>query len=68
MVTFLKTKRSVGRPKHQRTTAVSFSADDLVALGQLVAAGQIALQKTAPVVPRLKAAMPRLRVTPPKGL
>jgi hypothetical protein len=41
-------------------TAVSFSADDLAALGHLNAVGQAVLQKRPPVVARLKAAMTRM--------
>jgi len=41
-------------------TAVSFSADDLAALGHLIAVGQAVLQKRPPVVARLKAAMTRM--------
>lgn len=65
MVTFMKTRRSAGRP---RSTAVSFSPEDLVELGQLIAAGQVALQRTAPVVARLKAAMTRVGVKHARGL
>lgn len=68
MVGFLNTKRKPGRPPRARSTAVSFSAEDLTELGQLVAAGQVALQKTAPVVARLKAAMTRLHVKHSRGL
>jgi len=39
---------------------VSFSADDLAALGHLIAVGQAVLQKRPPVVARLKAAMTRM--------
>jgi hypothetical protein len=67
MVTFLKTKRSPGRPRRPRATSISFSAKDLEALGQLVAAGQVALQRTAPVVPRVQAAMTRLGLKHPRG-
>jgi hypothetical protein len=68
MVRFLNTKRSPGRPAMPRSTAISFSREDLELLGQLVAAGQVALQKTGPMVPRLKAAMTRLGLKHPHGL
>jgi hypothetical protein len=68
MVGFLNTKRSPGRPRRPRATSVSFSANDLVNLGRIIAAGQVALQTTTPAVPRLKAAMTRLGVKHPRGL
>jgi len=68
MVSFLSTKRP-GRPsKKPRMTAVSFSADDLAALGHRVAVGQAVLQKRPPVTARLKAAMTRMGVPLPEGL
>ena len=54
--------------KGKRTTTISFSAEDLHVLGQLVAAGQVMLQTSCPAVARLKAAMTRLQVPIPKGL
>jgi len=54
--------------KDQPTTTISFSAEDLRGLGQLVAAGQVVLQTSCPAVARLKAAMTRLQVPIPKGL
>jgi hypothetical protein len=68
MVSFLNTKRSPGRPRKPRATSLSFSAEELEALGLLIAAGQVALQTTSPAVPRLKAAMTRLGVKHPRGL
>jgi hypothetical protein len=56
------------RRRDRRTTALSFAADDLAALGKLVATGQAVLQEKPPVVARLKAAMTRLGVPLPKGL
>lgn len=62
-------RRPSGRPRQRRsTTAISFSAKELAALGRLVATGQAVLQERPPVVARLKAAMTRLRVRTPKGL
>jgi len=49
-------------------TTISFSGDDLTALGRLAGAGQLVLQTGHPVLARLKAAMTRLRVPVPKGL
>jgi hypothetical protein len=68
MVTFLSGKRAGRPPKKPTTTSVSFSATDLEDLGQLLAVGQAILQKPAPVVARLKAAMTRTGVVTPKGL
>ena len=54
-----------------KTTAVSFSAHDLTALGRLLATGQTVLHTHGPahpVVARLKAAMTRLGVPVPRGL
>jgi len=56
------------RPRGRRTTAISFSAEDLAALGTLLATGQAVLQERPPVVARLKAAMTRLGVPRPTGL
>ncbi len=47
---------------------MSFSAEDLTALARLVAAGQVLLQTRHPVVPRLKAALSRLKLPVPQGL
>lgn len=61
--------RMRSQPKRRpRATSVTFSAEDLTALAGLLAAGQVMLQRSAPVVSRLKAAMTRLGVTVPKGL
>jgi hypothetical protein len=49
-------------------TSVSFSPDDLTDLGHLVAVGQAVLQKDAPIIARLKAAMTRMGIRVPKGL
>jgi hypothetical protein len=64
-------RRKSGRPRQLvRRTSISFSAEDLAVLGQLVAAGQLMLQPDhrAPVLARLKAAMTRLGVPIPTGL
>ena len=60
LVSFLSTKRLGRPPTTPRMTAVSFSADDLAALGRLVAVGQAVLQKRPSVVARLNAAMTRM--------
>ena len=54
--------------KAKRITAISFTAEDLTSLGQLIAAGQVMLQTSCPAVTRLKAAMTRMGVSVPKGL
>ena len=64
-------RRKPGRPRQLvRRTRITFSTDDLAALGPLVAAGQAVLQpeQRLPVLARLKAAMTRLGVLVPKGL
>jgi hypothetical protein len=64
-------RKKPGRPPAvARRTSVSFTADELAALGQLLAAGQVVLQpeRRLPVIARLKAAMTRLGVPVPKGL
>jgi hypothetical protein len=68
MVSFLNTRRPGRPPKHSALTAVTFSTQDLVELGHLIAVGQAVLQKRVPVVARLKAAMTRLGVRIPQGL
>jgi hypothetical protein len=68
MVTFLSGKRAGRPPKKPQKTSVSFSVADLEDLGQLLAVGQAILQKPAPVVARLKAAMTRIGVSTPKSL
>jgi len=61
-------RRRGPRAADRRTTAVSFSAADLAALGRLLATGRAVLQETPPAVARLKAAMTRLGVPVTKGL
>ena len=53
-----------------RRTSVSFTADELATLGQLLAAGRVMLQleHRLPVLARIKAAMTRIGVLVPKGL
>jgi hypothetical protein len=65
MVSFLNTKKRIGRPPQRtRTTSVSFTAQELSELEHVIAVGQAVLQKQLPVVARLKAAMTRLGVSP----
>ncbi len=52
----------------RRTTTVTFTAEDLAALGRLIGAGQVLLQTAPPVVGRLKAAMTRLGAPKTIGL
>jgi len=54
--------------RRARRTSVSFNAEELAALARILAAGQVMLQTSTPVVSRLKAAMTRMGVTIPKGL
>jgi hypothetical protein len=67
MVTFLSRERAGRPPKRPRTTSASFSAADLEDLRQFLVVGQAILQKSAPVVAHLKAAMTRMGVAA-KGL
>jgi hypothetical protein len=68
MVSFLNTKKREGRRPEATRTTISFSAQDLAELGQVLAVGQAVLQKRLPVSARLKAAMTRLRVPVPDQL
>ena len=52
----------------RRTTTVTFTAEELTALGRVVAAGQVMLQTTYPMIGKLKAAMSRLGVVKAQGL
>jgi hypothetical protein len=63
-------KRPGRPPAVARRTSLSFTADELAALGQLLAAGQVVLQprRRLPVIARLKAAMTRLGAPMPAGL
>ncbi len=57
--------------KRRAQTSVSFSANDLSALAELLVAGQALLRQNGPVHPvvgRLKAAMTRLHAPIPHGL
>lgn len=59
------------RPKPaKRATSLSFSAEDLTAIGRLLAADLVLLpnEKKPAAVARLKAAMTRLKVPVPNGL
>jgi hypothetical protein len=55
------------KPWRQKTT-LTFSTQDLLALTRLVAAGQVVLNTTHPVVSRLKAAITRMGLIVPQGL
>ncbi len=68
MVSFLTSPRRGRPPKQRRVTSISLSDADLADLGRLLAVGRAVLQKDAPVIARLKAAMTRLGVQIPKGL
>ncbi len=52
------------------TTSVSFTGEELSALGDYIAAGMVMLRVSAPhkAVAKLKAAMSRLKVPTPRGL
>ncbi len=52
------------------TTAVTFSAEELAALGEYIAAGLVLLRVTTPhrAVGKFKAAMSRVQVAVPRGL
>ena len=63
------TKDSPREPKPWRqATTLTFSTQDLLALTRLVAAGQVVLNTTHPVVSRLKAAITRMGLIVPQGL
>jgi hypothetical protein len=47
---------------------MSFTSEELADVAHLLAVGQAVLQKSSTAIPRLKAAMTRLGLTPPKGL
>ena len=64
----MKLQWTAAKAAKDKQTTISFSAEDLRGLGQLVAAGQVMLQTSCPAVARLKAAMTRLQVPIPKGL
>lgn len=71
MLKLNRQRRRAEAPAPRRTTAISFSGEDLLALGQLAAAGQVVLPPDGPIPPvlaRLKAAMTRLGVPVPRGL
>jgi hypothetical protein len=68
MVTFLRPQRKPRQSARPGTTSISFSRDELADLAHLLAVGQAVLQKKSPAIPRLKAALTRLGLTPPKGL
>jgi hypothetical protein len=68
------TKRQALQPvaakSRKLTTTITFSANDLAALADYLAAGMLLLRITTPhrVIGKLKAAMSRLRVPVPRGL
>lgn len=71
MLKLNRQRRRAEAPASPRTTAISFSGEDLLAIGRFVAAGQAVLPAdgpTPPVLARLKAAMTRLGVSIPRGL
>lgn len=65
--TMKRPKRSLSR---KLTTAVTFTASDLAALADYIAAGMVMLRISTPhrSVSKLKAAMSRLKVPSPRGL
>jgi hypothetical protein len=63
--------RSQRPPPPRRMTTLTLSADDLTALGELLAAGRVLLQHRAarpPVLARVKAALTRFGLPVPIGL
>ena len=64
----MRPKPPVKPARSTRRTAVSFTAEELATLGRLLAAGQVMLQISPPVLSRLKAAMTRMHIAVPKGL
>jgi hypothetical protein len=64
--------RPRGRPpRHEsrrRMTTLTLRAEDLAALGRLLAAGVVLIQTTHPVIAKVKAAMTRLGLPAPRGL
>lgn len=68
MVKIIRRREKVEKKKRKRTTTVTFTGEDLSSLARLVAAGQLMLQRTSPVVARLKAALTRMGVPVPQGL
>ena len=59
--------KQAARPKRQVTT-VSFTAEELTAMGRLMAAGIVVLQTSHRVKGKLKAALSRLGLASPQGL
>jgi hypothetical protein len=63
-------KSSVSSKSRKLTTAVTFTANDLSALSDYIAAGLVMLRISTPhqAVSKFKAAMSRLKVPAPRGL
>lgn len=63
-------QRSAAGKIRKLTTMVTFTADDLSALADYMAAGMVMLRITTPhkAVGKFKAAMSRLKVPAPRGL
>lgn len=55
-------------PKLKRGTTLTFSADELTALARYIAAGNVLLQTSHPVLGRIKGALTRVGLPNPKGL
>lgn len=62
-----KPKPATGHNNRRRTT-LTLTAEDPTSLAHLVAGGKVLLQRTHPVIARLKGAMTRMAVPIPQGL
>jgi hypothetical protein len=60
--------RQVPEPRAKRSTVVTFTAEDLNVLATVLAAGQVMVPTSHPVLWRLKAAMTRMGVAAPRGV
>jgi hypothetical protein len=58
----------VTEPRVKRSTVVTFTAEDLNVLAKVLAAGQVMVPTSHPVLWRLKAAMTRMGVVVPRGV
>jgi hypothetical protein len=54
--------------KAKQSTTLTFSEDDLVIIGRLLAAGQVMVPTSHPALAQIKAAMTRMGLPTPKGL